>query len=421
MHAAPEQVDRFVGPTTNGVPRHLAPRPDQHQVMHVCFLCNEYPPGLHGGLGSKIQVLSRGLVARGHQVSVVGLYSPEREGVEDDMGVRVIRLPASSMRRTGLVVDGYRLRRELTRIHLQKRIDILEGSELSLATLPRSFPALRIIRLSGGHHFFAVTLGKQPRRVTGWLEKRSFSRADFVCGGSRFISETTRQLLQLGNQPIEVLPHPVDTNLFHPRLVVSEEPGLLVFVGTVCEKKGVRQLIQAMPQIIKSVPDAHLWVVGRDTKDPQTGGSYTERLRGLIDPSVGNHIAFKGPVEHSAVPNVLACAEVCVFPSHMEGLANVNLEGMALGKAIVIGETGPGPEIIEDEVSGFLCNPHDPVSIADKVIRLLKSRELRQDMGSRARQRAVSCFSQEVILKMNEAFFRRCLDKTHPKSDSAVQ
>jgi glycogen synthase len=41
--------------------------------MHVCFLCDEYPPCQHGGVGAMVQALGRALVERGHRVTVVGL------------------------------------------------------------------------------------------------------------------------------------------------------------------------------------------------------------------------------------------------------------------------------------------------------------------------------------------------------------
>ena len=41
--------------------------------LHVCFLCHEYPPEPHGGVGTVIQALARALVARGHRVTVLGI------------------------------------------------------------------------------------------------------------------------------------------------------------------------------------------------------------------------------------------------------------------------------------------------------------------------------------------------------------
>jgi glycosyltransferase involved in cell wall biosynthesis len=226
------------------------------------------------------------------------------------------------------------------------------------------------------------------------------------------VAETTRNILDLGRRPIEVLPNPVDTALFRPRPEIAENLGLIVFVGTVCEKKGVRQLIQAMPEIVRAVPDARLWLVGRDYKDDQ-GNSYLERYRALVPESMRQRIVFKGPVEHDALPEVLARAHVCVYPSHMEAQGIVNLEAMAMGKAVVSSHTGPGPEIVQDGVSGLLCNPHDPASIANRIITLMKDHELRRRIGEEARRWVVERFSADVLIERNESFHRQCISRGH--------
>lgn len=377
--------------------------------MHICFLCNEYPPGRHGGVGSFTQTLARALAARGHQVTSIGLYPRQRAGEENDEGVRIIRLPHAELPGTGFLVNGARLHKALKQIHRQTPIDVIEGPELSLALIPENFPAAKVIRMNGGHRFFAATLGEQPRRWRSWLERRSFARADHLCAVSNYVAETTRQLLQLGDRAIEILPNPVDVSRFQPQPPELEQDGLILFAGTVCEKKGVRQLVQAMPQIVAAAPNARLWIAGRDWFDPQTGKSFIEKLRGMIQPELADRIVFKGMIEHAELPAMMAQASVCVYPSHMEAMPLAWLEGLAMGKAVVASQTGPGPEAIEDGVSGLLCNPHEPSSIAEKIIRLLKDAELRRRLGQQARQRAVNLFSIEALVNRNEAFYLHTL------------
>ena len=379
-------------------------------IMHICFLCNEYPPGQIGGIGAFTQTLGRKLVANGHEVTALGIYPSDREGVEDDQGVRVLRISHTRVPRLGFIVNGYRLRKALRQIDEQCSIDIIEGPELSLATIPRSFPGTKIIRMNGGHHFFHFTLGQRRRLWRSWLERRSFANADFLCAVSDFVAEETRRLLGLGDRPIEIVPNAVDASSFGFHSSESEEDGLILFAGTVCEKKGIRELIQAMPQIVQALPMAHLWVVGRDSRDPHNGFSFTECLRKTMDPSVAKHVIFKGAVEHSLMPQIIARAQVCVYPSHMEALPLAWLEGLSVGKAVVASRTGPGPEVIEDGVSGLLCDPHDPASIAEKVIQVLKDPTLRSRLGRKARARVVDRFSVDAVVKHNENLYRKCLD-----------
>ncbi|MDQ3010054.1 MAG: glycosyltransferase family 4 protein [Acidobacteriota bacterium] len=358
-------------------------------------------------MGSFTQTLARALAARKHQVSVVGFYPRHRAGEENDEGVSIIRLPHAELAGTGFIINGSRLRGALRQLHSRTPINIIEGPELSLAIIPEDFPAAKVIRMNGGHQFFAATLKAKPRRWRSWLERRSFSRADHLCAVSHYVAETTRGLLQLGDQPIEILPNPVDTSRFQPKLPEFEEDGLILFAGTVCEKKGVRQLVQAIPQIVAAAPNARLWIAGRDWHDPHTGESFIEKLRRMIPAELTDRIIFKGMVEHAQLPEMMAQASVCVYPSHMEAMPLAWLEGLAMGKAVVASQTGPGPEAIEDGVSGLLCNPHDPGSIAEKIILLLKDGDLRRRLKQQARQRAVNLFAVEALASRNEEFYSR--------------
>ncbi len=55
--------------------------------MHVAFICNEYPPGVHGGIGAVTRTYARALVEAGHRVTVIGVYArPRRRTVSDDGG-----------------------------------------------------------------------------------------------------------------------------------------------------------------------------------------------------------------------------------------------------------------------------------------------------------------------------------------------
>lgn len=378
--------------------------------MHICFLCNEYPPHPHGGVGTVTQTLARSLVTHGHHASVVGIYTGQngKHVTEDDEGVEVVRLAHTTLRGAGLLVNGARLRSALLRLHRRRPIDVLEGPESSLALVPKGFPARTAIRMNGGHHFFATTLGESPRMWRSWLERRSFSRADHLCAVSRFVATTTLELLGRAGERIEILPNPVDIAKFQPRDRSSEEDGLVLFVGTLTEKKGVRQLVLAMPQIVDAVPHARLEIVGRDRRDPQTGRSFSDDLRQAIAPHLRDRIILRGAIANSELPEVIGRAAVCVYPSHMEALPLAWLEGMAMGKAVVASKTGPGPEVIEHGVSGLLCDPHDPRSIAERVIVMLRSADLRRQLGHQARARAVSEFSEGALFTRNVRFYERC-------------
>lgn len=396
------------------IPAHAGPgfarpcRPPP-QLVHVCFVCNEYPPAPHGGIGTFTQTLGRALVARGHRVTVVGAVGPTLAGTTNDEGVHVVRVATTGVPRIGAVAETVRMRAAIRAVHRQHRIDVLETQEIGLTHVPDDIPAVRVVRMHGGHHFFADAAGRRPLLARGWLERRSVRRADVLCAVSHYVAAETRRLLGLGERPIEVLPNPVDTARFCPSDPADEEPGTVLFAGTVCEKKGIRELVAAMCTVVAAEPHARLVVAGRDTKDPRTGTSITEVLRGSLPPAVASRVTFLGSVAHDAMPQLFARAAVVACPSHMEAQGLVVLEGLAMGKVLVVGGRGPGPEIVEDGVSGLLCNPHDPDAIAAAIITALRDGPLRARLRTAARARAESCFALHDLVLRNERFYERCL------------
>jgi glycosyltransferase involved in cell wall biosynthesis len=97
------------------------------------------------------------------------------------------------------------------------------------------------------------------------------------------------------------------------------------------------------------------------------------------------------------MPEQYAAVDICVFPSVWENFPNVCLEAMSAGRAIVASSAGGMAEMLEGGVHGILIPPCNPKVIAEGVIRLLRSRELRQALGASARQRVLSAYSLEKI------------------------
>lgn len=377
--------------------------------MNILYLCNEYPPLAHGGIGTFVQTVSRGLVRQGHRVSVLGLNRARELTIEQDEGVRVYRLPGRYGGGGDQFGNHLRLLRLIRSIHREAPLDLLEGNELSFAMFPGRLPGRQVIRMHGGHTFFSATLGMKPRPWLSLFERLSFARAEHLCAVSYFAAETTRRLLHLGDRPIEILPNPVDTELFRPYSDVPEQDGLIVFTGGLREKKGVRQLLQAMPQVIRAYPQAHLWLYGKDTLDRANGKSFLAQLQCELPSEIQEKVKFWGAVPHENLPQINAQASVLVYPSWMETQGIVVIEGMASARAVVASQTGPGPELIEDGVDGLLCNPLEADSIAEKLLSLLSNPALRAQLASNARAKAERRFSTQVLFEKNLAFYQRCL------------
>ena len=343
-------------------------------------------------------------------MSAIGVYDAglHLDNQENDCGVHIIRVPSRGLPLLRILPNRLLHRAAYRELHRQIPIDIIEGSELTFYRTGKGLPGLKLLRMHGGAAFFGIKNFQQL-----YAESRSFRIADELCAVSQCVAEGTRHLLDLGNRHVEVIPNPVNVEEFAPPADGSEEEGLLVFTGTIIERKGIRQLIEAMPAIVAAVPAAHLEIYGGESV-PESVIPMAKVLNDSLPPEVAGRVAWKGRVARSALPDALRRASVCVYPSHMEAMPIGWLEGLATGKAVVASKTGPGPEIIDDGVTGLLCDPTDPQSIAEKVVRLLKHAEERRRLGAAARKVCVERYSLPALVERNIAYYQRLLSKAPP-------
>lgn len=376
--------------------------------MHICFLTNEYPKeGFpHGGIGSFVKTLAVALVKQGIKVSVVGMnYTPNDEN-ETLNGVTIYRLQKSTVKGLAWYYNSKAMNERIKGIHKLQSIDILETSELGFAFINKIKSIKYIIRLHGGHHFFAEGENRGINKWKGFQEKRSFKKADAFIAVSQYVKNHTENYLSYSNKKVAHINYPIDTELFRP-MQGQEVARRIVFAGTVCEKKGVRQLIQAFPLVKKQFPQATLEIYGRDWFYPD-GNSYMEMLKKKELPQLGamlQDVHFHGPIAYNEIPLKYAQAEVCVFPSHMETQGLVAPEAMAMEKAVVFTKVGPGPETIMDYETGLLCDPHNPKDIADKISWFFLNKEKSELIGIEARKFVLKKFGMDSIVDQNRTFF----------------
>ncbi len=378
--------------------------------MHICFLTNEYPKAgfPHGGLGSFVKTMAEALVGKGIQVTVVGLNYVLSDETENVNGVNVIRIRKSKVKGLAWYFNSKNISKNIATIHKKNPIDIVEGPELSLAFLPKIKGIKYVIRLHGGHHFFAEGENRGINWWKGFQEKRSFKKAAAFIAVSNYVKSHTAKFLSYHNKPIEVIFNPINSQLFQP-LETAIEVSNITFAGTICEKKGVRQLIQSFPMVKEKFPNVILNLYGRDWLFPD-GSSYIKMLQEIELPKIGNiskDIIFHGAVSYNEIPSAYAKAAVCVFPSHMETLGLVAPEAMVMEKPVIFTKLGPGPEVIADGETGWLCNPHEPKEIANTIIQVLSNPHKASEIAKQGRLSVLQQFEIKTIVSKNIEFYNK--------------
>jgi len=377
--------------------------------VNICFVCSEYPPGEHGGIGALTQSLGRALVAAGHGVKVIGVYRPSLAAPDFAMdgGVEVFRIPEEPPR-FGWMQARRELYRRVREWVSAGAVDVVEVPDWQgwAALWPR-LPVPLVCRLSGSSVYFAAEMGRRTSPVAAALEGMSLHRANYWCSVSRYTAEKSRKLFRLKKGPDAIIYNPVEVP--SPIEFSRRSKGEVVFTGTLTAKKGIVSLVRAWLEVIRQRSDARLEVFGKD--GPFEGGpSMREYLEKLLGAAMRT-VSFHGHVSRSAVTAALRTARVAVFPSYAEAFALAPLESMAAGCPTIYTQRGSGPEAIDDGRDGLLIDPDSPAMIADAILRLLADDPVAEALGLAGRERVQRSFSTAVIVKSNEQFFARCVDE----------
>ena len=379
--------------------------------MHICFVTHEYPKkGFpHGGIGTFVKTISKAYANIGHKVSVVGInnYTKQEEVCTID-GVTIHRLKPIKIKGFTWLLNSRAINNCIKKIHKQTPIDIVETPELGLAFIKKNASIKYIIRLHGGHHFFAEAERRNINWWKGFQEKKSFKKADAFIAISNYVKQHTAKYLSFNNKKIINIKNPIDLEVFHPRPEIKVSANTILFAGTVCEKKGIRQLILAMKKVLELFPEIKLEIYGRDWffKD---GSSYIKFLKSKVIPTLGakaTNIIFKGPVAINELAKKYASSTLCVFPSLMETQGLVAPEAMAMKKLVIFSNCGPGPETISHKETGLLCNPYDIENIAQNIIWALNNMEECKIIAQNARKFVLSNYNIEKLAKDNIQFYK---------------
>ena len=377
--------------------------------MHIVYLTHEYPKkDLNaGGIGSFVQFLARNLVKQNIRVSVIGINNESKDIVDVDGDISIYRLAKSNWKFGKFYDHTNRILSKINDLDKDESVNIVEGSELNFAFFPRTTSYKKIIRLHGGHHFFAIELNIKPAFWRSFQEKKSFKKAEGYIAVSDYVGRQTQKYLNFYFDYTTIY-NSVDTDKFSMSNLASVEENTLLFVGTVCEKKGVRQLVQAMPLIKKEIPSIKLKIVGRDLID-KNGKSFTEYLKTYINNDLKNNIEILGPVPHVDIPNYIAKTHICVFPSHMESFGLVLLEALIMGKVVLASSIEPFKEIKGKEPIFEFVNEITPENISKKVIELLNSNNETLKMGALARENIFKRFNDDTIIAKNIQYYNMIL------------
>jgi glycosyltransferase involved in cell wall biosynthesis len=196
----------------------------------------------------------------------------------------------------------------------------------------------------------------------------------------------------------------VDTNLF-ASIAEPTGPLVVVLIARMLRDKGVGEFVDAVRLLKPKFPTARFLLVGTPDDGNPTSFLQTE-VEGWRDE---NLIEWLG--HRDDVAQILQTSHIVCLPSYREGLPKSLIEACSAGRPIVTTDVPGCREVVAEGVNGFLVPPRDYVSLANSIETLLLDPELRKRMGRAGRERAVTEFSSEIIIRQTldlyETMFQR--------------
>lgn len=400
--------------------------------MRVALVSFEYPPdSAYGGIATYVHQAAAILSERGHSVEVFA-SSRYRSGQFEERNHVVNWILENERGRFSEAVEPAFAQR-----HSACRFDVVESPEYHadgqkirkrhprLAHVVKLHTPSQLIESSGAtrptfrgwlrHHLY------QARRCWGALASRSRParwqtyHPDKLSPPGRYDYERTyAQSCDLIVSPSQALADWAvrEWSILPSRIIVVANPyvpspslldipvggagSVVGYFGRLEQRKGIADLVEAVPLILQAEPGARFRFVGEASHYYGTSERFDafifRRLR-----KFRRAIEIVGACALEQMPQQYRVVDVCVFPSIWENFPNVCLEAMAGGRAIVASNAGGMAEMLEGGIHGALIPPRDPESIAAAVIRMLRSPQLREAVGSSARRRVLNAYSPERI------------------------
>uniref|UniRef100_Q3AQJ6 Uncharacterized protein n=1 Tax=Chlorobium chlorochromatii (strain CaD3) TaxID=340177 RepID=Q3AQJ6_CHLCH len=258
-----------------------------------------------------------------------------------------------------------------------------------------------------------VVHGLEVTRTMPWLKTRwlqqTLNAADAVIAVSNFTRDRVIERCNINPSKVHFLPNGVDPQRFFPRSNTTHlqekynlhNKKVILTLARLQERKGHDKVIEALPTVLKEIPNAHYLISGA------LKGTYYKTLQQQVSNlRLNEHVTFTGFVDSADLNAFYNVCDVYIMPSRelekkgdTEGFGITFLEANACEKAVIGGRSGGVADAIDDGKTGYLVNPLDSNEIAEKLIYLLSNPELATQFGKQGRQRILTSYTWDAVTK----------------------
>lgn len=414
--------------------------------MHIVIVTTELAAPNHssGGLASFSANMARIFRENGHRVSIV-LAATKKENIifDKDIDLHEIFIPKSLWGRferiagigasmTGEEKDEIRrffmnlyksrqVRKVIGHIDKKEKIDLIHYCNLGALSLYADRKIPYVIRISG---FLNMCNGgaNQPNGSSEFednkpsirhrLEYFALKRAGYVISPSYFLAGVARR--NLGIRPT-VLESPFVLNQenwdyrVYDSLVKGKQ--YIIHYGSLKYLKGTHIVAQMAHTMLDAHKDMLLVLAGADSEMSDERGRKI-KAHELVKAGAGKHsdrVVYAGCLVREQLYPLIQNAQLCLLPSRLENLPNACIEAMAMGRIVVGTDRVSFEQLIDDGISGFLCERDNPLSYLRAVNTALNmSVEEKRKMEEKAVER-IRELAPDVVYRKYLSYYRKVI------------
>lgn len=249
------------------------------------------------------------------------------------------------------------------------------------------------------HNLFPLNSGRKNRLALRFCASRAVRIIAVSTGAAERLVEAG-----VDKGSISVIPNgislddynvDIDRQAVRGKLGVEDDQKLIVCVARLTHVKGVHILIESVPTVLKSFPNAKFVVAG--------SGPDERKLKMLARVAGDEAVSILGYRDDAI--DIMAAADVVAVPSIEEGQSIVTLEAMALKRPVVASAVGGLTDSIQDGVTGLLVPPVNPLRLGQAILKLLQEPELGERLGRKAREKVESEYTIETMIDRTEELY----------------
>lgn len=379
--------------------------------MNLIFLIRSLGPG---GAERQLTNLAIGLKGRGHEVSIVTMYS----GGVFEHTLRANTIPIYCLekaRRWQVLLPLLRLQRLLKIV--QPDIIHSYGPETNVFLVLhrfifRRYPLVWGVRVAG----LERALYGRFEKILYWFECRWSRVPDLVISNSEAgknlaikdgFDKSCIRVIQNGIDTDEYQPNSGMRNRFRTKMELTPETKVIGIVGRIDPQKDHQTFIEAV-SLLPEHQKMEVAIICVGYRNEQE----TLALRKLVK-SLGLEKNFVWLKRESSAVTVFNGLDILVSSSIAEGFSNAIAEGLAVGLPCVATDVGDSKLIVSEY--GFVVPPKDSQALSDAISKMLQDSRLRSDAFSKAaRNHIVRRFSIDTLVSNTETTLQRLIDEGSP-------